>query len=265
MSNRRKTFEFPATLRRTTKSPPQFNLMFSLTGTKCRNTSFSKVSPNMRKSFLAAAATAVILAGCTTDPYTGQQKVSNTALGAGTGAAIGALGGLIVGNSSKADTRKSVLIGAGIGALAGGGIGAYQDRQEAKLRDELLNSGVSVTRSGDIIILNMPSNITFASGASSIRPEFYRVLNSVGLVLKEYNQTIVNVYGHTDSDGSDSFNQQLSEQRGVSVANYLVQQGTDARRYYVVGYGEERPIASNSTSEGKAQNRRVEIQIAPLT
>ena len=218
----------------------------------------------MRKTSIALVA-ALVVAGCTTDPYTGQRKVSNTTIGAGTGAAIGALGGLIVGKTTNASTRSSVLIGAGIGALTGGGIGLYQDKQEAKLRDELRNTGVSVTRSGDVIILNMPSNITFASGASSIRPEFYRVLNSVALVLREFNRTIVNVYGHTDSDGTAEFNQQLSEKRGVNVARYLVSQGTDSRRYHVIGYGEERPIASNATEDGKSRNRRVEIEITPIT
>ncbi|NRB29729.1 MAG: OmpA family protein [Rhizobiaceae bacterium] len=218
----------------------------------------------MKKISIALLAAAVV-AGCTSDPYTGQRKLSNTTIGAGTGAALGALGGLIVGKTTNANTRNSVLIGAGIGALTGGGIGLYQDKQEAKLREELRNTGVSVTRNGDTIILNMPSNITFASGSSAIRPEFYRVLNSVALVLREFNRTIVNVYGHTDSDGSDQFNQQLSEQRGVSVARYLVSQGTDTRRYHVVGYGEERPIASNTTSDGKARNRRVEIEISPIT
>ena len=111
----------------------------------------------------------------------------------------------------------------------------------------------------------MPSNITFNSGSAAIRPDFYRVLNSVATVLKEYNRTLVNVYGHTDADGSDAFNQQLSEQRGVSVAQYLVNQGTDSRRYFVRGFGEARPIASNATSAGKEQNRRVEIELAPLT
>ena len=218
----------------------------------------------MRKILISSVGL-LMLAACTTDPYTGQQKVSNTALGAGAGAAVGALGGLLVGKTTNANTRRSVLIGAGIGALTGGGIGLYQDQQEAKLRAQLQNTGVSVTRAGDTIVLNMPSNITFASGSSNIRPEFFNVLNSVGLVLKEYNRTVVNVFGHTDSDGSDAFNQRLSEQRGVTVANYLVSQGTDSRRYYVVGYGEEQPIASNATAEGKAQNRRVEIRIDPLT
>lgn len=217
------------------------------------------------KKFAIILAATTALAACTTDPYTGQRKVANTTIGAGTGAAIGALGGLIVGKTTNANTRNSVLIGAGIGALTGGGIGLYMDRQEAKLREELRNSGVSVTRNGDTIILNMPSNITFASGDSNIKPEFFRVLNSVALVLKEFNRSIVNVFGHTDSDGSDSFNQQLSERRGTTVAQYLVNQGNDVRRFYVVGFGEERPIATNATPEGKAQNRRVEIQIAPLT
>ncbi len=218
----------------------------------------------IKKIALAVAVTFTISA-CTTDPYTGQRKVSNTAIGAGAGAALGALGGLIVGNATGANKRNSILIGAGIGALTGGGIGVYMDKQEARLREQLRGSGVSVTRDGDIIKLNMPSNITFASGQSSVKPEFYNVLNSVSLVLKEYNRTIVNVYGHTDSDGSDAFNQDLSEQRALSVARYLIQQGSDSRRYYVVGYGETRPIASNATAVGKASNRRVEIEITPLT
>ena len=216
------------------------------------------------KKTIAAALTALMLTACTSDPYTGQQKVSNTAIGAGTGAALGALGGLIVGKNSSAKTRNAVLIGAGIGALAGGGIGVYQDRQEARLRQELQNTGVSVSRVGDEIVLNMPSNITFATDQANIKPEFYRVLNSVALVLKEFNRNLVNVYGHTDSDGSDSYNQQLSERRAVNVSRYLIEQGTDSRRYYVVGYGEERPIASNASAEGKSQNRRVEIRLVPL-
>ncbi len=204
------------------------------------------------------------VAACTSDPYTGKQKASNTVIGAGAGAAIGALGGLIVGNSTKANKRDSVLIGAGIGALAGGGIGLYMDNQEAKLREQLRGSGVSVTRNGDVIKLNMPSNITFASDQSNVRPEFHNVLQSVYLVLKEYNRTTVNVFGHTDSDGADAYNRDLSERRAVSVAQYLIDQGTDSRRYYVVGYGETQPVASNASAGGKAANRRVEIEIAPI-
>ncbi len=217
----------------------------------------------MKKIALATLLSFSVVA-CTTDPYTGQQKASNTVIGAGAGAAIGALGGLIVGNATKANRRDSVLIGAGIGALAGGGIGLYMDNQEAELREQLRGSGVSVTRQGDTIKLNMPSNITFASDQSNVRPEFYNVLHSVALVLRKFNRTTVNVFGHTDSDGSDSYNRDLSERRAVSVARYLIDQGTDSRRYYVVGYGETAPIASNATAAGKAANRRVEIEIAPI-
>jgi len=216
----------------------------------------------MRRT-IAAVALAGFVAGCTTDPYTGQQKVSNTALGAGLGAGVGALAGLAVGGSSRAQ-RNAVLIGAGIGALAGGGIGAYMDQQEAQLRSQLQGTGVSVTRQGQNIILNMPSNITFATDQSDVQPGFYQTLNSVALVLKKFNRTVVDVYGHTDSTGGADYNLRLSERRALSVANYLVAQGTDQRRFYVLGYGASQPIASNATQAGRAENRRVTIQLAPL-
>jgi len=217
-----------------------------------------------RKAAIAASA-AVFLAACTTDPYTGEQKLSNTAIGAGTGALLGTAAGLVIGKTTSASTRKSMLIGAGIGALAGGGVGMYMDNQEAKLRARLEGTGVSVTRMGDTIILNMPSNITFDTDRSEIKPQFYDVLNSVAIVLNEFDRTLVDVTGHTDSDGSDGYNQDLSERRAGSVAEYLVAQGNNYRRFQVLGMGETQPIASNATPDGKARNRRVEIQIAPLT
>ncbi len=218
----------------------------------------------MKKIALVATMLSFAIVGCTTDPYTGKPKASKTVIGAGTGAALGALGGLIVGNSTKASKRTAILVGAGIGALAGGGIGLYMDKQEQRLREQLRDSGVSVTRNGDTISLNMPSNITFATDQSAVRPEFHNVLTSVAHVLKEYNRTIVDVFGHTDSDGAESYNQDLSQRRAVSVAQFLINQGTDSRRYYVQGLGESRPIASNATAAGKAANRRVEISIEPL-
>lgn len=220
--------------------------------------------PMFRKAAIAASA-AVFLAACTTDPYTGEQKLSNTAIGAGTGALLGTAAGLVIGKTTSASTRKSMLIGAGIGALAGGGVGMYMDNQEAKLRARLEGTGVSVTRMGDTIILNMPSNITFDTDRSEIKPQFYDVLNSVAIVLNEFDRTLVDVTGHTDSDGSDGYNQDLSERRAGSVAEYLVAQGNNYRRFQVLGMGETQPIASNATPDGKARNRRVEIQIAPLT
>lgn len=218
----------------------------------------------IRKLAIAAAA-ATLLAACSTDPYTGEQKVSNTAIGAGTGALLGTAAGLVVGKTTSASTRSSKLIGAGVGALAGGSVGLYMDNQEAKLRRRLERTGVSVTRAGDSIVLNMPSNITFDTDQAELKPEFRPVLKSVALVLQEFNQTTVDVSGHTDSDGSDSYNQDLSERRATHVANFLVRNGNDSRRFQVMGEGEAQPIASNSTPEGKAENRRVEIRIVPLT
>ncbi|MEL6747131.1 MAG: OmpA family protein [Pseudomonadota bacterium] len=214
---------------------------------------------------IISAIAALTLAACTADPYTGQQRVSRTAIGTGAGAAVGALGGLLVGNATGADRRNSVLIGAGIGALTGGGIGLYQDRQAAKLRATLQGTGVSVTRAGDRIILNMPSNITFNSGQDAVKADFFNVLNSVALVLKEFNKNLINVNGHTDSDGDAAFNQALSERRAVNVSRYLVGQGVNQARFYVQGFGETQPIASNASAAGKEQNRRVTIELVPLT
>ncbi|MEQ8479208.1 MAG: OmpA family protein [Hoeflea sp.] len=215
----------------------------------------------MKSRLLIAAMAAVFVSACTTDPYTGQQKVSNLAAGAGLGAAAGAGLGLLAGG----DDRRNALIGAGIGALAGGAIGGYMDQQEAQLRAQLQGTGVSVTRSGNQIILNMPSNITFDTDQSAVKPEFYPTLNSVALVLQKFNRSLVDVTGHTDSTGSDQYNLTLSQQRAQSVASYLVSQGNDPRRFYTQGFGESRPVADNSTEAGRAANRRVEIQISPLS
>jgi outer membrane protein OmpA-like peptidoglycan-associated protein len=219
----------------------------------------------MKHAIIAWTAASFLITACSTDPYTGEQKISNTAIGAGTGALLGTAAGALLGSTTNIKTRKAMLVGAGIGALAGGGVGLYMDNQEAKLRQRLEGSGVSVTRQGENIILNMPSNITFATDQSDIRPAFYDVLNSVAIVLREFNQTLVDVNGHTDSDGSDEHNEELSSRRANSVAEYLVSQQLDSRRFSVQGFGETQPIASNASASGKAQNRRVEIQIVPLT
>jgi outer membrane protein OmpA-like peptidoglycan-associated protein len=216
----------------------------------------------MRKSTIIAMTGALAFtAACTTDPYTGQPKISNTAAGAGLGAAIGAAAGTLAGG----DDRRNALIGAGIGALAGGAVGNFMDRQEAELRAELASTGVSVTRVGNNIVLNMPSNITFATDQDQVMPAFYPTLNAVSTVLRKYNQTLIDVYGHTDSTGSDSYNQGLSQRRASSVANYLVQGGVSPQRIVATGFGESRPIADNSSEAGRAQNRRVEITIVPLS
>ncbi len=220
---------------------------------------------NHLKTTTAIAMMGLFLTACSTNPYTGEQQVSKTAVGGLIGAAVGAGAGAIIGETTSAKSRTAILIGAGVGALAGGGIGLYMDNQEAKLRQRLQASGVSVTRRGDEIILNMPGNVTFDTAQSAIKPNFYEVLNSVGLVLNEFNRTIVDVDGHTDNVGSDSSNFDLSRRRARSVAEYLASRQVDPRRLSMRGFGEAQPIASNGSSAGRSQNRRVEIRITPLT
>ena len=175
----------------------------------------------------------------------------------------GALGGALIG-AAAGDARIGALIGAGVGALAGGAIGNYMDQQEAELRAQLQGTGVSVTRMGDNIVLNMPSNITFGVNQSDVQPQFQSTLTSVALVLQKYNQTLVDIIGHTDSTGSASYNLTLSQQRATSVARVLSQNGVNSQRFFVEGRGFSQPIATNDTEQGRSQNRRVEIQIIPL-
>ncbi|WP_455196937.1 OmpA family protein [Kaarinaea lacus] len=205
----------------------------------------------------------IALSGCaTTDPYTGEEKTTNTT----TGAAFGALAGALIGaaSSSKNDRTKGVLIGAGVGALAGGSVGYYMDRQEDKLRKQLQGTGVSVTRDGDNIILNMPSNITFDFDSYQLKPAFKPTLDSVVLVLNEFESTLITVEGHTDSKGSEAYNQKLSESRALSVSDYLIGKGVKKQRMAAIGKGELEPIADNNTISGRAQNRRVELTLEPI-
>ena len=219
----------------------------------------------MTKLILVATTAMVFITGCETlDPYTREEKTSQATKGALIGAGIGAVVGLISGDDAV-ERRQRALIGAGVGALAGGAVGAYQDRQEAALRAELEGTGVSVTRIGDNITLNMPGNVTFATDSSDLSPAFFDVLNSVGKVLDEFDKTVVEVAGHTDSTGSDAYNQGLSERRAASVANYLRGQGVMGERLITLGMGESRPIADNGTAEGRQANRRVEITMVPVT
>ena len=209
--------------------------------------------------------TATLLASCAT--YTGQTSDPNdpnrTRNGALIGAGIGAVAGLLSGGDAV-ERRQRAMVGAGVGGLAGGSIGAYQDRQEAALRQRMAGTGVQVNREGDNITLNMPGNITFAFNSSNLDPQFYPVLDGVAQTLTEYNQTVVEVAGHTDNVGSDAYNQTLSVQRANSVANYLMGKGLNQQRFIVTGAGESRPVASNDTEAGRAANRRVEITLVPV-
>jgi len=204
---------------------------------------------------------AALTACATTDPYTGEERTSR----AGSGAAIGAAAGAVIGAISGGDRVERAAIGAGIGALSGAAVGAYMDRQEAALREQLQGTGVSVTRRADQIILNMPGNVTFDVDSASLRPEFFDVLDSVALVVEEYEQTVLVIDGHTDSSGPNSYNQRLSENRAETVAEYLINRGIRPVRIEASGYGEEYPVASNGSREGRRQNRRVELTLIPIT
>ncbi len=212
-----------------------------------------------RKTGLAAVCCAGVLlvAGCTTDPFTGEEEMSKT----GKGAIVGGAGGAIIGAISG--STQSALIGAGIGALAGGAVGLYMDRQEDKLREQLRGTGVSVTRNGDNIHLNMPGNITFETDSANVNSSFYPVLNSVTLVLNEFEKTLIQVVGHTDSTGAAEYNQRLSERRAESIRDYFVSRQITPVRIQTFGRGEMDPIASNETPEGRQQNRRVELVLVP--
>ncbi|WP_339805939.1 OmpA family protein [uncultured Marinobacter sp.] len=217
----------------------------------------------MKKTLIAFSVAAFGLTGCMTyDPYTGEEKTSS----ATKGSIIGAIGGAAVGaaTSSSSDRGKGALIGAAAGGAVGGGIGYYMDRQEAELRNRLEGTGVRVVRNGDQIELVMPGNVTFDVNESSIRPSFTGTLESVALVLKEFDKTIIQIDGHTDSTGALSYNQLLSERRAGSVRDFLMNQGIEPRRTRANGYGPRYPIASNDTAAGREQNRRVELTLVPM-
>ncbi len=214
-------------------------------------------------TLVAATVLGFTMVGCTTvDPYTGEQKTSSTAKGAGAGAVVGAIIGAAT--SSKGDRNKGILTGAVAGGAIGGGIGYYMDQQEAALRQKLAGSGVQVRREGDNLRLVMPGNITFATGRYEIRGDFYEVLNSVAQVLAEFDKTAIKIAGHTDSTGSQQTNQVLSEQRADSVKQYLIGRNVTVGRIQTNGYGPRYPVASNDTSAGRQANRRVELELLPI-
>jgi len=206
----------------------------------------------LSKSLLSVTVVAVLLSGC---------EMNNT----GKGAAIGAAAGGVLGKATGNHKDKRIFIGAAIGALAGAAVGDYMDKQEEAFRDELAGSGVGVVREGDNLRLVMPSNITFATDQSYISTGFNDTLNAIAKVMNKYEKTYLSVEGHTDSTGQDSYNMNLSRERAQSVKAYLANQDIMAARISTSGFGETRPIATNDTANGRAQNRRVEIQIVPNT
>jgi outer membrane protein OmpA-like peptidoglycan-associated protein len=218
----------------------------------------------MKKSRLllsSVAAMSLATTGCVTDPNTGEKKVSRTVLGTGAGVLLGGvLGDLIGGGTGR-------IIGAGVGGVAGGVVGYKMDQQIKELKEATAGSGVDISEAdgGQSILVNLPDGVTFDVDSSTLKPQFRSVLNDIAASMNQYPDSLIDVYGHTDSTGSDSYNLSLSERRASTVANYLVSQGVSAARIRSQGFGETMPIASNDTPEGRAANRRVEIKIVPIT
>ncbi len=210
---------------------------------------------------IALLASSTLLAGCVTNPETGERTLSKAAIGALAGTALGAGTGALVGGRHN---RTEAIVGAGIGAIAGTAIGGYMDRQEQKLREQTAGTGIDVKRQGDELLLNMPSGITFATNSYQIEPQFRTTLDKVAGTLATYNQTYIDIYGHTDSTGSDAINEPLSRNRAGAVADYLGSHGVTAARIGTQGFGARQPVASNDTAEGRQANRRVEIKIVPV-
>ena len=215
----------------------------------------------LNKTSAATLCAMLFLTACTTNPFTGENQASRTAaLGVG-----GAIVGGVVGLALNSDDRlKGALIGAGIGGVAGGSVGIYMDRQEARLREELAGTGVTVTRDGDQIILNMPGDITFATNESALKADFRNNLDGVALVMEEFENTLIAIAGHTDSTGPRDFNMRLSQARAQSVADYLSGQGVQQVRMFPFGEGPDNPVADNATVAGRAANRRVELTLEPI-
>ena len=211
---------------------------------------------------LGLVAALLPLSACVTDPETGNRTISKSAIG-GLG---GALGGYLLGDlvGGKRD-RTEKIVGAGIGAVAGAGVGYYMDEQERKLRAQTAGTGVNVIRDGDNLVLDMPSEVTFAVDSANIDSGFRNTLDQVATTLTQYEKTYVDVLGHTDSTGSDAYNQGLSERRASSVSSYLSSRGVQSARLATRGYGESQPKASNLDEQGRAANRRVEIRLVPVT
>ncbi|OYU14881.1 MAG: hypothetical protein CFE37_08305 [Alphaproteobacteria bacterium PA4] len=214
------------------------------------------------RAIIAIIVTSLTLTACVTDPETGKQTLSKGGGGALAGAGAGALLGAILGGR---DNRAEVLIGTAVGAIAGGAVGSYMDKQERELRARTANTGIEVERQGDEINLKLPSGISFDFNSATVKPEFRPALDQVAQTLASYQSTFIDVSGHTDSIGSDAVNQRLSEQRAAAVADYLQYQGVNRARVATRGYGKQFPIASNDTEAGRAQNRRVEIKLSPVT
>ncbi|EKE74024.1 OmpA family protein [Gallaecimonas xiamenensis] len=215
---------------------------------------------NKHLGIIALAGT-LALTGCTTvDSQTGEQRTNKTA----TGATIGAIAGAVLGKATGSHHRDRAIVGAAVGAIAGAAVGNYMDKQEEELRQQTAGTGIDVQRNGDNLLLTLPNGVTFDVNRADVKPEFQSVLSDLATTLNRYPKTLVEISGHTDSTGAASYNQTLSENRASSVKSFLVRRGVMPERLTTVGYGQTKPVASNATVEGRAKNRRVEIELIPI-
>ncbi|SFG23734.1 Outer membrane protein OmpA [Novosphingobium sp. CF614] len=216
----------------------------------------------MNKSRLITSAAAILsliaVSACVTDPNTGEKKVSRTAIGGIGGAGLGYLLGSVIGG------KTARIVGAGIGGVAGGVVGYQMDKQIKELKEQTAGSGIDVSQEGNGILVNLP-DVTFAVDSTAISPAFQASLDKVAQSMVQYPNSLIDVYGHTDSTGSETYNMDLSKRRADSVARYLISRGVSSSRIQTQGMGENYPVADNATPEGRALNRRVEIKITPVT
>ncbi|WP_110972694.1 OmpA family protein [Pseudomonas huaxiensis] len=221
------------------------------------------------RRLIIVATVAALVSGCAgQNPYDNQggqaqesSGMSKTAKYGGLGALAGAIAGAAIDHNNRG---KGALIGAAAVGAAAAGYGYYADKQEAALRESMANTGVEVKREGDQIKLIMPGNITFATDSANIAPSFYSPLNNLANSFKQFNQNTIEVVGFTDSTGSRQHNMDLSQRRAQAVSTYLTSQGVDSSRVSVRGMGPDQPIASNADANGRAQNRRVEVNLKPI-
>lgn len=214
----------------------------------------------MKKILVVVLAAAVAAVGCAAP----QTKTGKGAMyGTAGGAAAGALAGQLIGKDTKG-TLIGAAVGAAIGGLAGAGVGNYMDKQEADFQQALGGSeAAQVTREGDLLAITLKGDMTFDTNSTVVRPGLYNEIDRIAQVMVQYPETQIVVQGHTDSSGSDEYNQRLSERRAETVKNLILQRGVDSSRITSMGYGESMPVASNNTPEGRQMNRRVEIRIKP--
>lgn len=216
----------------------------------------------MKISTLAAVLSMVAVSACATNPETGKKRISKAAIGGVAGAVGGYFLGDVIGGRRD---RTEKILGAGIGALAGAGVGVYMDNQEKKLRQQTAGTGIEVQRQGDEIKLIMPAGVTFDTNSAAVKPEFRATLDQLATTLTQYDKTMVDVYGHTDSAGNDAINIPLSNNRAQAVATYLTGRGVNSARLATQGFGSSQPVASNTSIAGMQANRRVEIKLLPVT